>query len=460
MHPVRANLEVEYLADMITNQGFLIKPESTYTEIDTDKLINSSKFTDCEFRCDCGAFIGQDLIGQTCPRCKSEITLHSLNFRYTGWIDLGEHKIIQFGYYNMLKRVLGNYLLKFILGDYKYDMAVKYNENDTEFADKQTTKKTGRPSVNSLSYIIKKIPKTKQQYQGIGHDEFYRRFEEIIRDCAGKNEEEEAEILIKNKDAVFTSKIPIYSTTFRPVTKTSETLFYPKIKKYFMMLVATYCKMGNMVLPLELMKTLNTIQNYYVDACEYLIKSEMSKKEGFVRAQIVGGTFSFSARGVVILDISLRADEIDIPFNMALTAYHYRMTHMLAVRNNMTLEQAYLFIQTYKRDPRVIALLDEIMSEGQYVVMLREPTNNLESITLCRIRRYKFDDDTISIPPEPLKGLNADFDGDALDLLFLPKEVVPKFAAFHLSCMTDYINQKFKINWLEWCDIAAGIMSL
>lgn len=236
----------------------------------------------------------------------------------------------------------------------------------------------------------------------------YEHFEEIIRDCAPKTEEEEANILIQNKDAVFTSKIPIYSTTFRPVTKTSETLFYPKINKYFMMLVATYCKMGNMVLPMEIRQTLNTIQNYYVDACEYLIKSEMSKKEGFVRAQIVGGTFSFSARGVVILDISLRADEIDIPFNMALTAYHYRMTHMLAVRENMTLEQAYLFIQTYKRDPHVIALLDEIMAEGQYVTMLREPTNNLESITLCKIRKYKFDDDTISIPPEPLKGLNAD----------------------------------------------------
>lgn len=460
MHPMRTNLNVEYLVDMITNQGFLIKPESTYMEIDTDKLINSSKFTDCEFRCDCGAFIGQDLIGQICPKCKTEITLHSLNFRYTGWIDLGNHHIIQFGYYNMLKRVLGNYMLRFILGDYKADRSVRYNDNDTDFDEKQSTKKTGRPNVNSLSYIIKKIPKAKQIYQGIGHDAFYDRFEEIMKDCAANKSDPELEILLQNKDAVFTSKIPVYSTTFRPITKTSETLFYPKINKYFMMMVATYCKMNNMVLDIELIQTLNTIQNYYVDACEYLIKSEMSKKDGFVRAQIVGGTFSFSARGVVILDISLRADEIDIPFNMAITAFHYRMTHMMAVRNNMTLEQAYLFIQTYKRDPRVIALLDEIMAEGQYVVMLREPTNNLESITLCKVRRYKLDDDTISIPPEPLAGLNADFDGDNLNMFFLPKEVVPKFQSFHLSCMTDYINQKFKINWKEWIDITAGLMSM
>ena len=459
MIPVRANLEVEYYTDMILNTGFLIKPESTFTEVDVDKLINSSKFTDCEFRCDCGAFIGQDLIGQVCPRCNTEIVLHSLNFRYTGWIDLGKHHIIQYEYYNMLKRVLGNNMLRFILGDFKGDMSVKYNENDTEFEEKKATKKTGRPSQDSLSLIIDKIPKSKHCYQGIGFDKFYENFEEIIRAC-GKKDNPDIETLIQQKGAVFTSKIPIYSTTFRPVSKTSETFFYPKINKLFMMMVATYCKMDNMVLEMEIIKALNAIQNYYIEASEHLIKSEMSKKEGFIRAQIVGGTFSFSARGVIILDNSLRGDEIDVPFNMIHTAYHYRMTHMLAVRYNMTLEQAYLFIQTYKRDPIVIKLLDEIMAEGQWVFILREPTNNLASIVLAKIRAYKFDDDTISLPPEPLAGLNADFDGDALNCSFIPKELVPEFQAFHHSYMTDYVNEKFKLPVKEWIDISAGIMTL
>lgn len=459
MIPVRANLEVEYYTDMILNTGFLIKPESTFTEVDVDKLINSSKFTDCEFRCDCGAFNGQDLIGQICPRCNTEIVLHSLNFRYTGWIDLGSHHIIQYEYYNMLKRVLGNNMLRFILGDFKGDMAVKYNENDTEFEAKKATKKTGRPSQDSLSLIIDKIPKSKHIYKGIGFDKFYDNFEEIIRSC-GKKDNPDIETLIQQKGAVFTSKIPIYSTTFRPVSKTSETYFYPKINKLFMMMVATYVKMDNMVLDMEIIKALNAIQNYYIEASEHLIKSEMSKKEGFIRSQIVGGTFSFSARGVIILDNSLRGDEIDVPFNMVHTAYHYRMTHMLAVRYNMTLEQAYLFIQTYKRDPIVLKLLDEIMAEGQWVFILREPTNNLASIVLAKVRAYKMDDDTISLPPEPLAGLNADFDGDALNACFIPKEVVPEFEAFHHSYMTDYVNEKFKIPVKEWIDITAGLMTL
>lgn len=458
MVPRRIDFEPEYYADMICHTGFKMKPESTYAEVDVDKLINSSKFTDCEYRCDCGAFIGQDLIGQICPRCKTEIALHSLNFRYTGWIDLGEHHIIQFEYYNMLKRVLGNLMLRFILGDYKSDKVIKYSENDPVYEEKKTEKKSGRPNTDSLSQIIDKIPKSKHIYQGIGFDEFYNRFEEIITSC-GKKDDPEVQILLDNKNAVFTRKIPIYSTTYRPVTKTSETLFYPKINKLFTMIEATRIKLDNMVLDIERIHALNAIQNYYIEACEHLIKSEMSKKDGFIRAQIVGGTFSFSGRGVIILDISLRGDEIDVPFNMVLTAYHYKMTHMLAVRYHMTLEQAYLFIQTYKYDPIVLDMLDEIIAQGQWVFILREPTNNLASIVLAKIRGYKMNDDTISLPPEPLAGLNADFDGDALNACFLNAELVKEFDAFHFSYMTDRVNNKFVNNCKEWIDICAGLMT-
>ena len=80
----RINLENEFIVDMITNNGFVIKKEDQYAPTNVDQLINSSKFMDVEYRCDCGAFIGQDIIGRVCPRCGTEISLHSLNFKYTG----------------------------------------------------------------------------------------------------------------------------------------------------------------------------------------------------------------------------------------------------------------------------------------------------------------------------------------------------------------------------------------
>lgn len=407
----RINLENEFIIDMATHNGFLIKKEDKFAPTNVDALINNKAYMDTEYRCDCGAFMGQDIIGQKCPRCHSEIALHSLNFAYTGWIDLGKHKIITPSYYVILKRVLNNNLLKFILGDYKSDFSVKYNDNDVNFETNKKNKKTGRVAPNDIKFIKARIPRVKWQYQGLGHDVFYERFEEILRACAPKSKEKEVEMLIREKSAVFTSKIPIYSTAFRPVSKTSETMFYPKINKWFSMICSIYCKLDDMVLDIEVINALNFIQNYLNDACEHLIKAEIAKKEGFVRSEIVGGTFEFSARSVITLDITLNADEVDLPYSMVLTAYQFRITHILATRYGMTLEQAYLAITTTADDQRVIDILDDIIAEEQWIFILREPTNNLGSIELCKIRQYKKNDDTISLAPEVLGGFNADFDG-------------------------------------------------
>lgn len=457
---VRCNLEHEFIADMITHNGFVIKPEDPYAPLDTDKLINSSKYMDTEFRCECGSFMGQDIIGQKCPMCGHEIALHSLNFSYTGWIDLKKHKIITPVYYTMLKRVLGNQMLKFILGDYKADHSVQYNENDTEFEKNKKQKKSGRVASNDINAIIKSIPKNKHCYQGLGHDKFYENFEEIVTKCAKPGTQEEMNILIAEKAAVFTSKIPVYSTAFRPRSKTSETLFYPRIDKYFAQICADNCSIDNMVLDIEKIQCLNNIQNKIMEATEHLIKNEIAKKGGFVRSEICGGTFSFSARGVITLDISLRADEVAIPYNMMVIAYQFKITHILATRYHMTLEQAYLFVSKTPHDPVVRQIMDELIAQGQWLFILREPTNNIASIALCKIRNYKIDDDTISLPPEPLPGFNADFDGDALNIGFLPPEVVPMFDAFHFSCLTNYITEKVTVNLMSWCDIGLGIMSL
>lgn len=459
MKAERINLTTEFLTDIATHNGFVIEKEDHYAPTNIDILVDSSKFTDCEYRCDCGAFIGQDLIGQVCPKCHSEISLHSLNFGYTGWIDLKGHKVITPVYYIMLKRVLGTNMLRFILGDYKSKLNIQYNENDKGMEEEKKAKRAGRVSQDDIRYIIKKIPKTKLCYQGIGHDQFYERFEEILTSCAPKNNDE-VEILLKNKESVFTSYIPLYSTAFRPVSKTSETKFYPKINKWFSMMVSVACRMENMVLDIERMQALNYIQKCWLDAVEHLIKNEISKKEGFVRSEIVGGGFSFSGRAVITLDISLNVDEIDLPYSMVVTAYQYRLTYMLATRYNMTLEQAYLFVNTYEKNDIIISLLDEIIAEGQWVVYLREPTNNLASIVLAKIRRYKIGDDTMSIPLEVLSGLNADFDGDALDIWFLiDKQLVQKFEAFHYSCLTDRVDESVKLDILSWSDVALGRMT-
>lgn len=452
------NLENEYLIDMITHNGFVIESKDKFAPINIEALINSDKYMDTEYSCDCGAFIGQDIIGQKCPCCHSEISLHSLNFRYTGWINLKQHHVIAPKFYIMLKRALGIWMLRYILGDYKSDISIQYNENDVNFEENKKNKKSGRVSQNDIAYIEKKIPKSKMCYKGIGHDEFYNRFEEVIDVCANKNSNE-VEFLKANKRSVFTTKIPVYSTAFRPTSKTSETMFYPKINKYFAMICSVAERIDSMSLPIEKIQALNCIQNNMIEAGEHLVKSEISKKEGLVRSEIVGGTFEFSARGVITLDTTLRADEVDLPYNMFVLGYQFKITHMIATRCNITLEQAYLMSDGCSRDPIVVAMANEILATKPCIFIIREPTNNIKSIEMCIIRSLKFDDDTISLPNEPLSGFNADFDGDQLNLGFIPKEVEYVFEPFRFSCLTNYITEKVDVDLLEWSDICLGIMS-
>jgi hypothetical protein len=450
----------EYIADKIQHNGFVIENEDKFSSVDIDSLVNSPKYMDSEFRCECGAFIGQDLIGQTCPVCNSEIILRGLNFGYTGWLNLGEHCVISPAYYDMLKRVVGTNMLRFILGDYIEDRVINYTGEPTIENDRRE-KKPGRKSEDKLEVIKNKIPKSKHCYQGLGHDVFRDRFEEILQTCASRNNPE-MDILIENKLAVFTNKIPIYSTAFRPMNRTSETCFYPKITKPFTSMTSIVQRLPNMVLPEEKIAALNYIQKYFLEACAFEVETNISHKGGIIRSQINGGTFSHSGRAVISLDISLNADEVDIPLSMLVTVYQYKLAHMVVkrqIKGINRLEHAYLFVNNYEENEEVLHLLDEILAQNAWIFLLREPTNNLASIGLCRIRNYKIHDDTISLPPEPLGGYNADFDGDALDACFLPAELSDKFEAFHLSCMTDYVNEQINISLKEWCDICLGIMS-
>lgn len=459
----RMNLEAHYYTDMITHNGFRIENEDPYSPTDPNLLVNSSKFTDCEFRCDCGAFIGQDIIGQKCPRCGTEIALHSLNFRYTGWVDIAPHKVISPAYYALMKRAIKQPMIDYVLGNYKADNDVKYNENDTEFEKKQKTKKRGRVSANDITTIEKKIPKNKHCYRGLGHDGFYANFEEIMNACYSKPCADDIERLIANKDAVFTSKIPIYSTAFRPTNTTSESKFYPTINRWLSKIVALSCQLPFMSTPLEIMHALNCVQNNWLEAMNYLVENEMDKKTGFIRSEIVGGPFQFSSRAVITLDSSLRCDEIDLPYSMLVIVYQFKIAHMLATRNNMTLEQACLFVKTFTTHPQVIQCMDEIINnpKGAWAVILREPTDNLASICLCKIRQYKLDDndDTMSITNECLAGLNADFDGDQLDVFVVDDYTKEMFMPFHFSCMTNYVTGAFDISLREWFAISAGRIS-
>lgn len=455
----KSNLYVEYLTDMAEHNGFIIKSEDEFSPVSLDDLINNPKFNDNEYRCECGAFTGQDIVGHTCPLCNSEIALHSLNFQYTGWIDLGNHHVITPRYFNSVRHILGSNLLKFIMGDYKDDLSeMQYSDKDDGLSEKRK-RRQGRPTTSDLSVIIKKIPKTKHHLQGIGLDALYDNWQDIIDECISNKDGDEYNMLINEKEAIFTTKIPVFPTAFRPVTKTAETMFYPIINKYLTKILSISNKLDSMILEEEIISGLNEIESNFVEAAEFLQQNTLSKKTGSIRAEIIGGAFNFSIRGVVIPDTTLRADEIDVPYTALVNVMIYKIASIYAKRFHKPLEQSFLQVDQHKYDPRVVEILDELMHDKQYAMMLREPVNNIKSVGSFKIRNYKMHDSTISIPTEVLSGLNADFDGDELDILKLDKETKDIFKEFHLVAMYDYIDNTIDFDNKEWIVISSGLIT-
>lgn len=449
--------------------GFDLKPDDNYAPTEISKMINSNKYTDNEYRCLCGTYMGQSIIGEKCPHCGEEIALRPLLYRYTGWIDLSGHSVIVPSYYYLLCRSLGKKMLLYIIGDYKSNDSVRYKNDKTE----EKTKKKGRRSDRDIQTLRKSIPKSRQCYEGIGLDEFRRRFKEIISVCGNSNKDE-TRILLEDADYVFTSKIPVYSVAFRPMTETAETAYYTEINKYFATMLAT-------ALTLTIPETMTTkgvinalveIQNKWIQGSDYLTKKEMPSKEGFIRSEIVGGTYNFSGRAVVTLgDLSLKADQVDLPYPMLIQLYQYKLTKRYSLRYKTTLEMANLQVTQHSYDPNVVELMDELLNEetyiegrdepikGQWIKILREPCNQLESLQLLQIRKYKFDDNTITLPVIVLPGMNCDFDGDQLNLHTVAPELVDWYEPLHYSGMFDYVNGNIKIDMMQWNYVSMGLLA-
>lgn len=461
------NLEIQYIADKLLNLGFDLKPDDTYAQTDISKLINSKKYTDNEYRCLCGTYMGQSIIGEKCPHCNEEILLRPLLYRYTGWIDLGDHSVISPPYYYLLSRALGKKMLLYIIGDYKSNDSVRYKDDKTG----EKTKKKGRRSDKDILTLRKYISKSRQIYEGIGIDNFRKNFKEIIYACGNPNKEE-TQILLREEENVFTSKIPVYSTAFRPMTETAETEYYTEINKYFAAMLSIALTLPDMMVESAVINALNEIQIKWLQGSDYLTKTEMPKKEGFVRSEIVGGTYNFSARAVVTLgDLSLKADQVDLPYTMLIQLYQYKLTQRYALRYNTTLEMANLQITQHSYDPNVIQLMQELLDEetyiegrdkpvkGQWIKILREPCNQLESLQLLQIRNFKLHDNTITLPVVVLPGMNCDFDGDQLNLHTVAPELVDWYEPLHYSGMFDYINENIKIDMMKWNYVSMGLLA-
>lgn len=444
----RMNWDSEYYLDLMTGKGFTI---SEPAEVSIDGVRRKTMYgaksplygTTYEdehsfserYRCECGTFKSRKFEGEICPFCNKKIEERGSDINVTGWITLGNNRIISPYYYNLLTQTIGKNVFPDIINDRK-----RINKN-------------GR--VELIKEDDEDIKPT-SPFFGIGIDSFYEQYENILIYFMNqkKNKKSIFENLMKQKGNVFTSHIPIASTLLRPESITSDTYYFSSVDKLVntMYSISENIKKCTAVEKPFLLHRLQTKVNTMWDT--YF--EELNGKEGTIRGELLGGSINFSARNVIILDPTLRDNEIDVSYYTFHEVFKYHLIYYIMKMEDITLAKAYnIWVEAKTYNSKVYDIMQFIVKENKTRMLInRNPTLNFYSMLLMKIREVKGDGDdyALSVPLSILPGLNADFDGDILNLIgMLNKALIYMFRKFDpikrmiISRDSGLLNEYFSI---------------
>lgn len=426
---VKLNWDDECERDFITGKGFEITEEPFIKGKDKDAFIKGKKksfngshssrfYSDWDdddafadrYRCQCKNLKGRVYDGEICPICNTRVVFRDVDMKITGWIKLKHHVIIHPIFYKMIKSIIGKNIFTEII----------------EF-DKEITRD---------GLIINKTDKN--PFKGIGLIEFREQFNEIMEYYKNKkkNKIDLVNEVMGEKEKVFTSSIPVYSSVLRPVAFKGESYLYNLIDRKYNA-IFSLSRLLNAKTPIPNINgrkiknrkmdeptILQSLQKKLMELWE-LIFMNINQKEGHIKDQILGGRINFSSRNVIIPDPSLRSDEVILGYLTFLELYKYEIIAHVVKMNDITENEAYE--QWYKATINFNKKIYEVMmylvkKRKPRIIINRNPTINYGSILLMKVvsikNEYK-DDYTMNLPIQILRVLNADFDGDILNIISL-----------------------------------------
>jgi hypothetical protein len=390
--------------------------------INTDKDIR-------ECSCFCGALNSRLYEGEFCDECGTVCEeKFGADLDIMGWIDLGQFYIIQPGAFEMIKSVIGAKTFEKIIN---FSMLIGIEGNQI------------LPSQLSI--------KQTSPFQNIGLMEFKKRFVEILNYYAKlkPNKATKAQLLIKYKARVFSSKIPIYSSLLRPAYASGKKKMfsYDKINAFYMSIInnvkllkngsSKRLRVGGPLI------TLYSIQDALQNAYHCTITSKLSGKKKIIRNTILSARNCFSARAVItsLTGVNSGIDHIVMSYRVFLELYTLEILNCMMrglghiAFKNMTIYELLQIIKKAKFAYEVDEILYGIMKylienhkQGLWVATIRNPTMDLESLQVFKIVDILKDTkkNVVQVPMSSLDGFTGDYDGDVLAFFSLKELTVVK----------------------------------
>lgn len=417
VHIRRINWDVEMTHDILTGNGFIISEKGV---IDLDGQKKKPEFgpqsprfgttygDEQEFverwRCREGHIKGRMFEGEICPICGTKVEFRDVDVKQTGWVNLRYYKVINPLYFLLLEKHIGKKVFQDII--------------DT------------RQRVDRDGHIYDVPPEEAKEalspFSGMGIQRFMENYEDVLNYFQAKKKDkyDEFEELKKLKSSVFTSNIPVYTTLLRPQSATSDTFYYTGIDRQINPLVQLSFDLDDAE-EIEIPLILSRIQFRVNKMWEYNFQL-INGKEGFIRNKLLGGDMNYSSRNVIIPNPELKDDEVDLSYQTFRIIFAQQIITCLMQQDHIPLRKAAdRWKKSYIFDPYIYEIMKFIIKKDKPMILMnRNPTLNFYSILLLRVRKVKEDpeDRTLSVGLSVLPGLNADFDGDILNMFAIAQE--------------------------------------
>ena len=391
-----------------------------------DSLFSKRIFGDMdsveEYQCRCGKLRGKYNLGNVCPKCEAEVISVGLTIDKCGWIDLSLNKYDADG--NITEKGPGFKIIKYI----EYSLLEKIIGKDTLkniIHIKNIITINGDVDEEEMNNIRMATPK--QKYYHLGLEKFYEKYSEVLEyyyELSGKKNPEVYEF-IKNRDDVFTDKIPVLSIILRPAMRTADGLKLDQINIQYQNILKNLIIIGDSeIIPIIRDATVEQIQAEYFILSENIMDN-IRYKAGLIRNQICGTRINFAARNIISPAVpGIKMDEIVVPYLTFLELYRFEIINIIknTERVSFKVAEKKWYNARYKTDPKIYNIMKEMVETREIGVLLnRNPTIGYGSILYLKIAAVKedYDDVTMSVHNSILTSLAGDYDGDVLNLISL-----------------------------------------
>ena len=372
----KINLDLEREKDLALNRGFICsatrgirKDVKDYDGIFSARfgqsLGDQNPFID-RYKCECGRTRSRVNHGVKCPHCGTRVKYVDDDFTYFGWIVINDYKIIHPVLYMQIEFFFGS----------GYGKASKLNNiiNITDPKDED-------------GHSIEDFERPKNEpFFGIGMIEFVKRFDEIMAYYLKlyPNKKEYYDQIMQDKDKVFTSSIPVYTTHLRPFQITGKSMQYEDTNGIYTMInkSASNINKNNTKFyraPKQKNQNLYNLQMDYMRLYNEIVNI-LEGKKGIFR-NLVSGRYNYTGRSVIIQDPSLEIDQVILPYYELVTVLEQKIINILTKSYGMSYSDAYdvWFKAQIKVNPRVKEIIQSLIDtscngRGLPVLINRNPT--------------------------------------------------------------------------------------